>query len=229
MSSIGTLSEKSLHAALKEWVAQPGDEFEVKIGRFVIDVVRGEQLIEIQTRHLYAMKRKLTVLLDEHPIRLLHPIPQSKWIVKQTAAGSRISRRKSPKRGKLLDIFNELVRIPHLLNHPNLTIEVLLTHQEEIWRDDGKGSWRRRGQSIFDKRLIDVVDHAVYSSAADYLAVLPESLPMPFTNKQLAKQLKCNSRLATQITYTLRQMELLELAGKDGRSNLYQSKEQVTL
>lgn len=222
MSSIGTLSEKSLHAGLKEWVAQPGDQFEVKIGRFVIDIVRDQQLIEIQTRHLYAMKRKLTVLLEEHPIHLIHPIPQSKWIIKQTTAGSQLSRRKSPKRGKLLNIFSELVRIPHLLLHPNLTLEVLLTHQEEVWRDDGQGSWRRRGQSLHDHHLLNVVDRAVYHSATDYLAVLPETLADPFTNQQLAKALKCSSRLATQITYTLRHMELLELVGKDGRSNLYQ-------
>ncbi|MEM7119420.1 MAG: hypothetical protein AAF614_43810 [Chloroflexota bacterium] len=222
MSSIGTLSEKSLHAALKQWVAQPEDQFEVKIGRFVIDIVRDEQLIEIQTRHLYAMKRKLSVLLETHSIRLIHPIPHSKWIVKQTAAGSHVSRRKSPKRGSLLHIFGELVRIPHLLLHPNLTLEVLLTHQEEIWRDDGQGSWRRRGQSLHDHHLLDVVDRAVYRSASDYLAILPETLAQPFTNKQLAKALKCKPRLATQITYTLRHMELLEMVGKDGRSNLYQ-------
>ena len=61
--SIGTLSEKSLHAGLKEWLSQPGDTFEVKVDGFVIDIVRGDVLFEIQTRHLYAMKRKLSKLL----------------------------------------------------------------------------------------------------------------------------------------------------------------------
>ncbi len=37
---IGTLNEKPLHASLKMWVAEPGDQFEVRIGRFVADIVR---------------------------------------------------------------------------------------------------------------------------------------------------------------------------------------------
>ena len=151
---IGTLSEKSLHAALKQWIAQPGDQFEVKSGRFVIDIMRGDTLIEIQTRHLYAMKRKLRRLLPDHTIHLYHPIAKQKWIVRQTADGEPISRRKSPKKGRLHDIFNELVRIPNLLLEPNLILHVLLIEEESILRDDGQGSWRRRGWSSHDRLLL---------------------------------------------------------------------------
>ena len=52
------------------------------IDGFVIDLVRGEQLIEIQTRSFASMRRKLGRLLETHPIRLVHPIPAVKWIVK---------------------------------------------------------------------------------------------------------------------------------------------------
>jgi hypothetical protein len=68
-------------------------------------------------------------------------------------------RRKSPRRGKLEDLFLELVRIPHLINHPNLTLEVLLIREEEIRHADGKGSWRRRGVSIIDHRLLEIIDN----------------------------------------------------------------------
>lgn len=221
-SGIGTLSEKSLHAGLKDWVSQPGDEFEVKLDGFVIDVVREDLLIEIQTRHLYAMKRKLTKLLaNGHQIRLLHPIARDKWIVRETAVGEHVSRRKSPKRGKTLDIFKEMVRLTGLIPHPNLTIEVLLTQEEEILRDDGKGSWRRKRWSIHDRLLLDVVEQAKFATKSDYLAVIPERLERPFTNKQLAQALSIRPDLATKITYTLRQMDLLEIIGKQGRSNLY--------
>ncbi len=219
---IGTLSEKSLHASLKEWVSQPGDEFEVKVDGFFIDVVRGQTLIEIQTRHLYAMKRKLTKLLaNGHEIRLLHPIARDKWIVRETAVGEPINRRKSPKRGQTLDIFKEMVRLTGLIPHPNLTIEVLLTQEEEILRDDGQGSWRRKRWSIHDRLLLNVVEQRSFTTPADYLAVLPERLERPFTNKDLAHALACRPDLATKITYTLCQMKLLEITGKQGRSNLY--------
>lgn len=224
MSGIGTLSEKSLHADLKRWVSRPGDEIEVPLENYVIDVVRGEQLIEIQTANFTALKRKFANLLVNHPIYLLHPIAQTKWIVRQTAEGAFVSRRKSPKRGKVWDVFKELVRIPHLLPHENLTIGVLLTEQEEILQDDGQGSWRRKRWSIADRRLVRVVEEVRFGSLADWVGLLPAGLPSPFTNKDLAKLAQIPPRLAQRTTYTLRHAGGLEVVGKAGNAFCFQKK-----
>lgn len=218
---IGTLTEKALHAGLKKWYARPGDQFEVKHGRFVIDIVRDDLLIEIQTRHLYAIKRKLARLLETHRVHLIHPIPRDKWIVRLDADGTAVSRRKSPKHGRALDLFNEIVRLPQIALHPNLTIEVALTQQEEVWIDDGRGSWRRRRWSIADQRLLAVVDQYIFTTQQDFLDVLPRDLPRPFTNQQLAQALGCPAPTARRITYTLRKMQLIETAGKQGSAHLY--------
>ena len=84
---IGTLGEKSLHAAIKDWYAQPGDQFEVPVSGYVADLVRGEILVEIQTRNFSAIRPKLARLLDEHPVRLLHPIAVNRWLVYQGKNG----------------------------------------------------------------------------------------------------------------------------------------------
>ncbi len=65
---IGTLAEKSLHADLKVWYAASGDRSEVAVDGFVVDLVRDAVLIEIQTRHLGGMKRKLVRLLEDHHV-----------------------------------------------------------------------------------------------------------------------------------------------------------------
>jgi len=221
MSRIGTLAEQSLHAELKARYAQPGDRLEVEVGNYIIDIVRGDRLVEIQTGNFSALKQKLAQLLETHSVHLVHPIPQKKWIVRQAKNGDRLSRRKSPKKGRVEDVFNELVYIPHLLAHPNLTLEVLLTHEEEILRDDGRGSWRRKYWSIYDRRLLDVVEQTTFYSMADFRAVLPSTLPPTFTNAQLASALSCRSRLAQRMTYTLRHAGAITLAGKQGRAYLY--------
>jgi hypothetical protein len=167
------------------------------------------------------MKRKLKKLLPHHPVHLFHPIPAEKWIVRQTADGQPIGRRKSPKRGRLVDIFAELVRVPHLLPHPNLAVTVLLTQQEEIWRDDGQGSWRRKRWSVHDHRLLTVVDQCHFESTDDWLALLPDDLPRPFTNRQLAAALACRINLAQKTSYTLRHAGIIEVAGKEGNAWLY--------
>ncbi len=42
---IGTLGERSLHAALKEWYAEQGDLLEREVDGYVIDIVRGDLLV----------------------------------------------------------------------------------------------------------------------------------------------------------------------------------------
>ena len=81
MSAIGILNEKPLHAALKEWYARPGDQFEVSIDGYVVDIVRDALLIEIQTGNFSSIKRKVHALAALHPLRLVFPIAREKWIV----------------------------------------------------------------------------------------------------------------------------------------------------
>src|SRR5215510_4793755 len=115
MSRIGLLNEKPLHASLKQWYAQPGDRFEVPVDGFVIDIVRDDLLIEIQTRNFASINSKLRKLTRSYEVRLVYPVVQEKWIVRPATNNGGISvRRKSPKRGRLEDLFWELVSIPQL-------------------------------------------------------------------------------------------------------------------
>jgi hypothetical protein len=220
-NGIGTLGETSLHAALKSWYARPGDLLEVPVDGFVIDVVRGPLLIEVQTTNFGAIKGKLIALTDRHPVRVVHPIAYEKWIVRMTADGEEtLGRRKSPKRGQPVDLFDELVRFPHLVRRPGFSIEVLMTQEEEIRWNDGRGSWRRRGWSIHNRRLLDVVDRILLSSPAEYAELLPPSLPLPFTNRDLARALGVRRRLAQRMTYCLRKMGVVAVVGKRGNALL---------
>ena len=226
--SIGILAERSLHAALKKWYALPGDEIEVPLEGFHIDLVRGDLLIEIQTRNFFAMKRKLHKLLENHRLRLVHPIAQEKWLVRVAADGvTEISRRRSPKRGTFHDIFDELVSIPSLLDHPNFSLEIVLIHKEEIRRVRGarekpaKSTRFPRDWDRHDHRLVQVIDSRVIESTADLRNFLPDNLPPAFTNRDLSAALGNNYRRAQTMTYVMRQCGVLEIAGKRGRSFLY--------
>ena len=220
-SGVGTLRESQLHAALKEWYAEPGDRFEVPIGRFVIDIVRNESLIEIQTSGFAAMRRKLDALLDDHPMRIVHPIAGRKWIVRAPHDGRPSSRRKSPKQGSLYGVFAELVSFPWLLDHPNLTVEVLLTDQEELRRFDGNTSWRRKGWSVVERRLLEVTEHMTIESPSDLASLLPADLAEPFTTADLSAVTGQPRRLVQQMAYCLREAGVIEIAGKTGNAMQY--------
>ena len=218
-----TVFEKSLHAALKAWYTRPGDRLEARVSDYVIDIVRDGVLIEIQTRNFAAIKPKLTRLIENHPVRLVYPVAQEKWIIRQTTSSVPISRRKSPKKGCPFDIFNEMTSLSGLVPHNNLTIEVLLTRQEEILRDDGRGSWRRHGWSIHDRRLLEVLSSITLQSADDFSGLLPAGLPQPFTNHELAAALHRRVTLARRMTYTLCKIGCIEMVGKAGNARLYKS------
>jgi hypothetical protein len=219
---IGSLKEKSLHAALKKWFMQPGDLQEQKIDGYIIDIVRGDLLIEIQTRSFSSIKNKLRILLEKHPLLLVYPIAQEKWIVRLSPeAGHPSTRRKSPKHGRIEQLFNELLPIPDLISHPNFNIEILFIRKEEIWQDDGQGSWRRKGVSIVDHVLIDVLDRVLLRAPEDFRQMLPTSLSGTFTNRDLAIALGIQPRLAQKMTYCLRAMGIITLERKIGRTFQY--------
>jgi hypothetical protein len=223
--AIGTLNEKPLHAALKEWVAQPGDRFEVSVDGFIADIVRGELLIEIQTRHLAAMKRKLHRLVHDHPLRLIYPIAAEKWIVRVGKDGEILGRRRSPRRGAVEHVFAELVSFPGLLDHPNFTLEVLLIREEEIRQRDesgGRRNWRRKGWATRERRLLEVLGSHLLSGPADAAAFLPAALPQPFTTRELATASGQPVWLSQKMAYCLREMGVLTVAGKRGRSTLFE-------
>lgn len=213
---------KRLHAALKEWYAQPGDCFEVPVGGFIVDIVRGDLLIEIQTRSFAAIRDKLGALTAQHPVRLVHPVAQERWIVKLDEDGrTRLNRRRSPKRGAFEHLFDELVSFPQMLALVNLTLEVLLTREEELRRHEPGRAWRRRGWVTVERRLLEVVDRKLFRGPADLATLLPASLAEPFTTADLAAAMNVPRRLAQRMAYCLRKTDQIVAVGKEGRAIQY--------
>jgi hypothetical protein len=115
------MTEYSLHAEIKDWYSGLRDEIEVKVEDFIIDVVRDGLLIEIQTSNLSVIKKKLVKLLMTNRVRLVYPIAKVKWIVYVSKLGEFIKKRKSPKKGKIVDLFIEMVHISELVNYENFS------------------------------------------------------------------------------------------------------------
>jgi len=211
------MNEYSLHSAIKKWYSLPGDQFEVKIDDYIVDILRGDLLIEIQTRNFSTIKKKLADLVKNNRVRLVHPIPEQKWIIHVNEFDEIIGKRKSPKKGKLTDLFHELIRIPKLISENNFSLEVLMTNQEEVRCDDGKGSWRRRGASIKDRKLIGVNSRILLNNKNDFLRFLPKNLDETFTNKGLANLRGISISMAQKITYCLKKGGIITVKEKKGK------------
>ena len=109
---IGTLSEKTVHAVLKNYYAPDEDMHEIPIENFVADIFDGEAVIEIQTRSFQNMRRKLAAFLPLYPVTIVYPIPHVKWLHwMDEETGEITPGRKSPKKGNAYQAFIELYKI----------------------------------------------------------------------------------------------------------------------
>ncbi len=219
---IGVLNEQPLHAALKRHYAANGDGVEVEVDGFVVDVVRGRELLEIQTGNFSAVKGKMSHLATRHPLRLIYPVAREKWLLKlPKEKGEETERRKSPKRGRVEEVFKELVSFPQLLRVETFSVEVVVIQEEEVRRYDPKRGWRQHGWVTVERRLLDVVEHHLFQQPRDLGTMLPPRLPRRFTTADLAEAMDGSRSLAQKMAYCLRKTGIIAQAGKRGRSKLY--------
>lgn len=225
---IGELNERSLHRALKNRYAVPGSSTEQAIDRYVADVVIGNRIVEVHTGVFSRIKRKLAHLLDDFAVTLVYPIALDRYIVKLSdATGAPASRRKSPKHGSVFHVFGALASMPRLLAHPNLTLDIVLTVEEEIRVADPARSRRRRGWRSIDRRLVEVAETHRITVMADLFAMLDANLPETFTTHDLATAMNVPRRLGQQAAYCFREAGVAEVCGKERNALVYRRSDDV--
>ena len=216
--------ETTLHRQLKEKFCEPGSEIEVKLGRYRIDVVNGDRLMEIQQSGLAAIRDKIQDLCNDYAVDVVKPLVKRKRLIKLNRKNGReVSRRWSPRRGSMLDLFDELIYFTRAFPHPNLRLYVPLIEIEET-RYPGHGRrrrWRKNDFVVQDKCLVDLYDIQIFDRAADLHRLLPSDLPEEFDTAELAEGLGVQRHVAQQIGYVLRKCGSAEAVGKRGRSILY--------
>jgi len=216
--------ETTLHRQLKAHYAPDGALVERQVGRYRIDVIHGDELIEIQLGSLSAIRDKIAALVKQHQVRVVKPIVARKYLVKQKRAGGPVvSRRRSPKQGTLLDLFDELVHFTRVYPHPRLVLEVALVEIEE-WRYPGHGRrrrWRRNDHQVEDQRLVSVLGVETFRTAADLCRMLPPKLPRPFHTGHIAAGLQVQRWIAQRMAYCLRETGAIKTVGKERGAWLY--------
>lgn len=217
--------ETTLHRQFKEYYADGNTSVEVRVGKFRIDAVRADELIEIQLSALAAIREKVRLLVKDHRVLVVKPIPRRKFLTKRNGPGQPLGKRRlSPKRGALIHVFDELVHFTTVFPHFRLTLELLLVDIEER-RCALPASRRRRNRRQFtieDQRLIDIVECRRLQTAADLLQLLPADLPVIFDTGTLAAHLSIERWRAQRIAYTLRRCGAVRAIGKNGKSIVYQ-------
>lgn len=223
---IGTLSEKTVHAVLKNAYAPDEDMHEIPIENYVADIYTGEEIIEIQTRQFNKMRNKLTAFLPLYPVTIVYPIPHRKWLIWiDEETGELSNKRKSPVVGSVYSAFIELYKIKNFLVDTNLRFQLVLLDMEEYRLLNGWSKDRKKGSERYDRIPTELVETVTIERVEDYMRFVPYELAEKFTVKDFAKAAKILVRLAQTVVHILHYVGVLERVGKLGRSYLYSVKE----
>ena len=204
---IGVLREGPLHRELKALLAAPGDAFEVKVDGYVIDLVRAtaswSRSRPAASRRCARSSTRCSTATGSGSSTRSRPSGGSSASTR-TAWCSRPSA--SPKKPTAATIFEGLVSFPTLLEHPNLTIEVLLCRGGP--RPQARAGARpplpaRPGRAPPDRGPRSASSYAARPTRPALIPAFDE----PFTTKELAKAMRVPLPLAQKTAHCLRALE----------------------
>lgn len=220
---IGTLSEKTVHAILKNYYEPDEDYQEIPIENYVADIYRDGKIVEIQTRQLGKLREKLTVFLPLYQVTVVYPIPREKWVIWIDEESGALSRRnKSPKKGNPYLAFPELYQIKMFLKDPNLKVRLALLDMEEYRLLNGWSRDKKRGSSRYDRIPLRLAEEVEIDCPQDYMQFVPCDLERAFTSEEFAKAAHISTPLAREVLNILYHVGTLTRVGKKKNQYLYE-------
>jgi hypothetical protein len=187
-NGIGTYSESTLHAVLKNYYEPDTERHELRVGRYVADIVGEEGIVEIQTQQLFRIKEKIREFLPVAPVTVVCPVIKERVVVWRNAETGEITgTRKSPKHESIYSAMVELYSLRGYIREPGFSFAVPVIAAEDIkdfkLNKYGKKSETRR----LDRIPTDLLYEETFSCPSDYSKIVPEGLPDIFTSEDFSK------------------------------------------
>lgn len=222
---IGTLAEKTLHNILKNFYSEGEDFQEIPINEFVADIYMDGHIIEIQTGNFNKLRRKLDSFLEEYKVTIVYPVIYTRYLTyidKETGALS--GKRKSNRKDTYYTAFKELYKIKTYLNHPNLSLRLLMLEADEYKLENPNLKNKRRRAEKYDIVPSKILDEMVVECSKDFIQLIPMELDDTFTAKDFAKTAKIHVSYAQLILNIFNYLGIVERVGKSGNSYIYEVK-----
>ena len=234
VKSIGTLSEKSVHRGLKNYLEPDSQKHEIKIGNYIADIVSGNLITEIQSKNFKVIERKLAYYTSQgYTVKIVHPvilIKYNNWVDPLTQEV--LERRKAPMRTSMSDIFDELYKIREYLTNPKITFEVLGLEVEEYKYLDGYGENKKNRATKIDKLPTSIIKGIQFGSKEQsntgiihfgYEQFLSEKLPKEFNSSEYSKISHCTIKTARTTLLILTELGIVSRLGRKNRKIIYKS------
>lgn len=217
-NSIGTKQERTLHQYLKYYFCPNSSFHEQKCEGYIVDILKNNEIIEIQTSAFNAMRKKLESLLQTYPIKIVYPIILEKTIYNYDESGSLVSVKKSPKKEHPLKIGKELYKINYLLNNKNLSFICPILKIYE-YRIPYVNRYKQQKMTRINQIPYELVNLVELKSKTDYQNLIP--FDNEFTALEFKKKLKLSPKEVSTALIILRTLKVIEIVRKDGKKYIY--------
>lgn len=216
--------ETTLHRQLKDHFADAATgSVEFRSDGFRADAIGPDgEWVEIQSSPLGQLRPKLLRLLPLRRVRVVKPIVlERRIIVLGRSGGPEKPPRRSPYRGDLVEVFDDLVHLVQVFPDPHLRLDVLGVTIDEV-RSPRR---RRPGYAVEDRRLREIRRTIRVEQPRDLWELLP---PRPegrwadgFTTRDLDGWLGRGLAFAQRVAYCLRLAGAVEVSGVRDRHRVY--------
>lgn len=218
MSSIGTLSEKSVHAQLKNLIADEKFQ-EIKCGRYVADIKIDNTIYEIQTQQFKKLIPKLEYYIScGYNIVVVYPLIQQSYINYIDELNDIVDRRKSSYKRYIQDIFKELYWIKDYIVNEQIKLTIVALEVEEYKQLNGVSKYRA---TKIDKVPTKVVSSIDLCKIDDFYKFLPDTLPKEFDSNMYKKHTHSRSKYLGSGLKMLRELGIIQVVRKEGNKYIY--------
>lgn len=220
---IGTYNEKRFHRIFKRLVTEDAGCYEIKVGRYVADVMCDGHITEIQTAGYARLAPKIKYYLEQTDctVSVVLPLIASKKIIRADKETGEIKYiRRSPKTDGEADALKHLYYLREYLSDERLLVHIAFVAVEE-YRYSERLRYRREGKYDSDLRPVSLEREVVLRGSDDYRRFVPESLRRgEFNAKQYSQAMHLRGRYIYSALNTLCSLKIISRR-EEGKKYFY--------
>lgn len=221
MNSIGTLSEKSVHSYIKDYISKEGQE--TKVGNYIADIKLDNTIYEIQTAQYKNLVNKLNYYIEHNfDIVVIMPIIQHKviyWLDPDTDCIESTS--KSSHTGVIQDHFKDLYWIQDYIAKNQIKLWLFLIDVCDYRYLDGYGTNCKKRATKIDKVPTKINNIIKINSVSDMKIFIPSTLDKEFDSIQFKKHSHSNSKYTGSGLKILRELGVISIVRKEANKFIY--------
>ncbi len=227
-NQIGTLSEKSIHSEIKNYLEPRKEYQEVKVGNYIADIKRDNEIFEVQTQQFKNLISKLNYyILNKYDVTVAYPLVHEKYINwVDTESTEVVERRKSSYKKYIQDIFKELYWIKDYIVNKQIKLMIISLEVNDYRYLDGYGQNSKYKATKIDKIPTKILNEITIESIDDFKIFLPNTLPKEFTSKDFQKCTKSRSKYLGSGLKMLRELGIIQVIDKKGNAFIYKITEE---